>query len=83
MENGAATELAQRCGLAAGVSLDPLGRPALDDAEGEAMQSTFADVSLVMGDTDQGAGTLFITNRLKPAPSLPAALSCALLIKLP
>lgn len=56
-------ELAQRCGLAAGVSLDPQGGPALDSENGEAATGNFSDVALVLSEAHQGPGTLFVTSR--------------------
>lgn len=63
MAVGSPEELAQRCGLAAGVSLDPQGSPALDADEGEALSGSFQNVSLVLGEVDQGPGTLSVTTR--------------------
>jgi hypothetical protein len=63
MATGSAEELAQRCGMAAGVSLDPQGGPALDADDGETLTGSFQNVSLVLGDADQGAGVMFVTNR--------------------
>lgn len=63
MATGSPEELAQRCGLAAGVSLDPQGGPAMDREGDESRTGSFADVSLLLGDANQGPGTLFITNR--------------------
>ncbi len=60
---GSAADLAQRCGMAAGVSLDPRGIPQMDTNDGESLTSTFAAVALVFGEADQGAGMLFTTNR--------------------
>lgn len=73
MTTGSPEELAQRCGMAAGVSLDPVGGPALDADDGETLTGSFQNVSLVLGDADQGPGILFVTNRyLSPAdPALP------------
>ena len=75
MTTGSPEELAQRCGLAAGVSLDPRGGPALDADEGETLSGSFQSVSLVLGDADQGPGGLWVTNRYSSVlnPALCAA----------
>lgn len=66
MTTGSPEELAQRCGMAAGVSLDPQGGPALATDDGESLTGSFESVSLVLGDADQGPGVLFVTNRYHP-----------------
>ena len=63
MTTGSPEELAQRCGMAAGVTLDPQGGPALDTDDGETLTGSFETVTLVLGDADQGLGVLFVTNR--------------------
>ena len=68
MTTGCPEELAQRCGMAAGVSLDPQGGPALDADDGETLTGSFQNVSLVLGDSDQGPGILFVTNRYSFPP---------------
>ena len=65
--------LAQRYGLAHIQACDEKGEPPLD-AEGEELAARFADVRLLLGDTDLGAGILLVSSRCGVLISAP---SCA------
>lgn len=60
-EQSAANGIAERFGMQTDISREPDGKPQLQDDE--ELAGTFADTNLLLGDSDQGVGTLFLSTR--------------------
>lgn len=60
-EQPAANGIAERFGLQTGIPREADGKPQLQ--EDEELAGTYADTNLLLGDSDQGVGTLFLSTR--------------------